>query len=398
MKNFLATFFSYGFRPFFLLGPAYAVIVMMLFLMWIGIHFADAQIVGMSIGVPPHIWHAHEMLFGFGTAALAGFLLTAVPNWTDTKPVHGYTLGLLVLLWAVGRVGNGFSAHLPAITVAALDLLFLPALGILVVGGLLKGWSRRNLIFVPLIGGFIAAQGLYQLESLEIMDDGIARGHNLAVNMFALLIAIIGGRVVPAFTTNALRQRGFVKLPTNWPPLNAIGVFLVAAFTTAAFIAPDDTVTGWLAAAAAMANGIRLVGWRGLRTFGMPIVWVLHAGFAWLVVGLALKAYAILDGSISSASATHAITAGAIGTMVLAIMSRAALGHTGRALVVSKWIVAAYVLVTIGTLTRIVIPAALPSFYSSGMLLAGLSWAGAFAIFVVTYFPILTGPRAHRGD
>lgn len=397
MSTTLKTFFSHGFRPFFLLGPLYAVVVMVLFLFWIGVHFANGEVVGMTITMPPHVWHAHEMLFGFGMAALAGFLLTAVPNWTDTKPVHGPMLAALVALWLAGRIGNGFSAELTPLTVAALDLAFLPVLGILVVGGLIKGWSRRNLIFVPLILGFIAAQTLYHLETLNVFDDGIEAGHHLAVNMFTLLIAIIGGRVVPAFTTNALRQQGALKLPNNWPPLNAAGVILVAAVAIAELIQPAEAITGWLAAAAALANGLRLAGWRSLGTLRMPIVAVLHAGFAWLVIGLGLKAFAILDGSISSATAVHALTSGAIGTMVLAIMSRAALGHTGRPLSVGNGTVAAYVLVSAGTLARIIVPAWLPAYYSQGMLFAGLAWAGAFAVFVVIYFPVLTGPRASRG-
>ncbi|MBO6519594.1 MAG: NnrS family protein [Rhodospirillales bacterium] len=394
----IKTFFSHGFRPFFLLGPLHAVAVMALYMFWIGIHFANGDVTDMTIALPPHIWHAHEMLFGFGMAALAGFLLTAVPNWTDTKPVHGITLMVLVMAWLAGRIGNGFSADLPPLTVAMLDLAFLPLLGVLVLGGLFKGWSRRNLIFVPIILCFIAAQALYHLELLGQFDDGIDLAHHFAVNMFAVLISIIGGRVVPAFTTNALRQQGALKLPVNWPPLNAAGVLLVAAVALAELTRPDAEITGWLAAAAALVNGVRLAGWRGIQTLGMPIVAVLHVGFAWLVVGLALKAYAILDGTLSSATAMHALTAGAIGTMVLAIMSRAALGHTGRPLVVGRWTVIAYTLVTAGTLTRIVVPLWLPSYYSQGMLFAGVAWASAFAIFIVVYFPILTGPRMSHGD
>lgn len=396
MKTRFDIFFSYGFRPFFLFCAVYGVVVMAVFMLWIGIHHAGGQIVGTSIAMAPFVWHAHEMLFGFAIAAIAGFLLTAVPSWTETRAVHGKTLCLLSALWLLGRIGVGFSAFWPAWVVAAMDLAFIPVLGVLVIGALSKGWSKRNLVFVPLLGGFFAANLLVHLEFLGVIDDGVAIGHRLAVDLLALLIAIIGGRVVPAFTTNALRRAGEDKLPVNRTPLNITGIALVAALAVTDIVYPDAAATGWLAAAAAVANALRLAGWRGLRTLADPIVGVLHVGFLWLVVGLGLKAWALLGDTLSPATALHALTAGAAGTMIMAVMSRAALGHTGRALEVSTATVAAYVLVTVGALLRVVVPPLFPAFYNEGMLVAGASWIAAFTVFAIVYWPVLTGPHVGR--
>lgn len=391
-------FFSYGFRPFFLLGAIHAVSVMVLFLLWIGVHFAGGLVVDLTIAMAPYIWHAHEMLFGFTMAVIAGFFLTAVPNWTGAHAVQGPMLALLTVAWLAGRVAMGFSAHLPPLAVAIFDLSLIPLLAPLVIAAMARNWSKRNFIFLPILGLLFTANLLTHLEFLGFLDDGVAIGLRLGMDTVILLIAIIGGRVVPAFTTNALRNQGIDDLPTNRASLNAAGIILVAALVFADLAAPDHPITGWLALAATAANGLRLLQWKSYRTLGQPILWVLHLGFAWLVAGLALKGLAILNSGVSPSAALHALSAGAIGTMTLAVMSRAALGHTGRPLVLGKATVLAYALVTAGALGRVIVPTLFMDFYNIGILLSGLAWAAAFAVFAVTYWPVLTGPRVrHQG-
>jgi len=393
MSKHFEIFFSYGFRPFFLGCSVYAAVVMAAFMGWIGVHHAGGDFIRLPFSMAPYIWHAHEMLFGFAIAAVAGFLLTAVPSWTETRAVHGKTLCGLFVLWLTGRIAIWFSASYPAWITALADLAFIPVLGILVIGALSKGWSKRNLVFVPLLGGFFIANLLFHLERMAFLDDGIDTGHRLAVDLLALLIAIIGGRVVPAFTTNALRRRGEQKLPVNHAPLNVLAIACVALFAISDTVMPDAPVSGWLGLAAAVLNGVRLAGWRGLRTLSEPIVAVLHAGFAWLVIGLGLKAWATLGSALSPQTALHALTAGAAGTMILAVMSRAALGHTGREIVAGPTAVAAYMLVSAAALIRIATPWAVPEYYNEGMLIAGIGWIAAFSLFAAGYWRILTGPR-----
>lgn len=396
MNQKLEIFLSYGFRPFFLLAPLWSLVVMIALLSWMGLHQAGGEVLEMTIAMAPYVWHAHEMIFGFAVGIIAGFFLTAVPSWTGTKAVHGGTLGALVAVWAAGRLAMLFSASLPAWLVAVLDLAFLPALAVLVVGALIQGWSKRNFVFLPILALLFVANLLSHLEFLGIYDDGVAMGHRLGIDAVILLISIIGGRVVPAFTTNALRQQGHEDLPVQRQPVNIAGIALVAALLIADLIEPESTVTGGIALAAALANALRLAGWRGLKTLNQPIVWVLHLGFAWLVAGLALKGLAQVTDVIVEATAIHALTAGAIGTMTLAIMSRAALGHTGRPLIVSRWTAFAYVAVGLAALTRVAVPPMFPALYGAGMLLSGGLWILAFATYLTVYWHVLTGPRGGR--
>lgn len=365
---------------------------MSLFIFWIAVHHAGGYIIDLTISMAPFTWHAREMLFGFSVAVIAGFFLTAVPNWTGTPPVKGPMLIALTVAWLAGRIAVGFSAFIPAFAVAVIDLLMLPMLAILVASAMFKNFSKRNFIFLPILGLLFAANVLIHLEFIGLLEDGASMGLGLALSTIILLITIVGGRVVPAFTTNALRQQGATQLPINFMPLNILGIALVAALLVADMIDTDHIITGWIAIAAAVANGLRLIFWQGHKFLRQPILWVLHIGFAWLVVGLAAKGLSILHSGIGAQTALHALTAGAIGTMTIAVMSRAALGHTGRALHVNNWMVLSYVLVSAGAAIRLIVPIWLPSYYNEGMLLSGIAWTSALAIFALVYWPILTRP------
>ena len=213
-------------------------------------------------------------------------MLTAVPSWTDTRPLSGVPLAVLCVVWLAGRIAVTISSILPAEAVAIVDLAFLPLLAAQILSLLAGRGSRRNLIFLPILAILFSGNLLFHLEQLGIVDDGIDVGLRLALGGLTLLITILGGRVVPAFTTNALRRLGEERLPVSRTWLTIISIGLVAGFMVAETAAPTAALTGWIAIAAAVANGARLSGWCGLRTIAHPIVFILHLGYAWLVAAL----------------------------------------------------------------------------------------------------------------
>ncbi len=397
MTEFFRTFLSYGFRPFFLFAGAYAVVATG---GWIyvlhGIYEGGGPGNFPHGAGAPHLWHAHEMIFGYAGAAIAGFFLTAVPNWTGREPVRGALLGWLALAWIAGRAAMWSVAILPPTNVALLDLLFTPFLGVLVIRALSGGWSKRNVIFLPVFGGLIAANVLFHLDAAGIMPGLASAGVLLALDCVLFLIVVIGGRVVPAFTTNALRKLGETALPVSRPPVEVAALLSMLALLIADLIAPGGPAVGVIAAVAALVHAVRLAGWRGHKTLADPLVWVLHLGYAWLIAGLALKALAILGGGLPIAAATHALTIGAVGTMTLAVMTRAALGHTGRSLQAPAPIVLAYVLVSASALARILGPAFWPETHE-WIGASAILWLIAFVLFTATFAPILTQARV-RGE
>lgn len=376
-----------GFRPFFLLTGLYAVLGV---LSWAGLFAHGADFPATQV---PALWHGHEMVFGFAGAAIAGFLLTAVPNWTGGTPVHGPPLGLLVVLWLLGRVALWLVDFLPAWLVAIVDLSFLPLLGGLVAQMIIAARNQRNYVFIGLFTVFFAGNLLYHADILwpvlELGSSGLYLGLYAVVGM----VTVVTGRIVPNFTGNALRQQG-IAVDISTPPNVEKGTLLsVLAALLASLVVDAGPVTGLLALVASGFLALRMARWGTRHTFGSPIVWVLHAGHAWLVLGFAVKGLGDLTGWLSSTTAIHALTAGAIGTMVLAVTTRASLGHSGRPLVVSGAIPWAYVLVSLGALLRVFGPDLLPFDYGMVVAASGVLWAAAFAIFTVVYLPILTRPR-----
>ena len=383
-------FLSLGFRPFFLIAGVYACVAMAAWLAALG-YFGDT--IPMTAEMPANRWHAHEMLFGYTAAVIAGFLLTAVPNWTKSPPVQGPALAMLVFLWAAGRAAIWFSAFLPAALVAAMDLAFLPALLWFIARPIIVSRSRRNYIIPVILMALFAANLLVHLENLAMTEDTMGVGHRLALNAIVVLIALIGGRVVPNFTANALRRQDITDLPVSWKPVEIASLAVVAVLALADLIAPGGMATGLIAALAALVHAVRLAGWRGWRTLNQPIVWILHLAYSWLVVGLACKAMALLGGSLDESTAIHALTAGAVGSMTLALMTRASLGHTGRDFQVVPAITAAFGLLSAVAVVRVAVPPWFPEIYDSAMLAAGLGWIAAFAVYSALYWPILTRPR-----
>jgi uncharacterized protein involved in response to NO len=377
--------FDYGFRPFFLLCGLYALVIVPLWLF----RFAHASV---PFGALPGVyWHAHEMLFGFVAAAIAGFLLTAVPSWTGAPGFAGRPLIIMVLLWLAGRVAMALADTMPHWVAAAIELSFLPSLLLLLAPPIVRARNKN----LPILG-VITLLWLIDAAFMRALLTGdvllAAAAGRVGVDLVLLLLVVIGGRIVPAFTGNALRRLGSDVAPVSrgWLEIVAIGAIVLIVLCD--LFLPDSRVAGVLAGIAAAAHALRLAGWRSFRARGEPILWVLHVGYAWIPIGLALKALWLLGDIGFAAKWQHALTAGAFATMILAVMTRASLGHTGRPLVVSRAIAAAYVLLTAGALLR-VFGVAAADFHLLALTASGLFWTAAFVIFVWVYGPILMSPR-----
>ncbi len=375
--------FQYGFRPFFLLAGLQAALAVPV---WLAIWRGD---LGWQPAMPANIWHGHEMLFGFAAAALAGFLLTAVPNWTGTAAIKGPRLMLLVAVWLAARV----AAYLPdPLAFRVFDIGFLLLLAAMVGPGIILRNARRNggMVVILLLLAAINAAVHFDGFGLAGLDAGWAL--RLGIAVFALMVGMIGGRIVPAFTIGGMRMAGW---PLEIPPLKPveIGAMLsLLAFALATALRLPEPVLGAAAAIAALFNLVRFLRWQGWKTWRVPLVWVLHLGYGWLVIGLALSAGAHLTAAVPESAAIHALTAGAFATMILAVMSRAALGHTGRQLVAGRAVTIAYHLVTCGALLRIVGPfggTLEPLLISAG----GICWSVGFLVFALRYLPILVAAR-----
>ena len=378
---------SAGFRPFFLIAGLWAVIALPLWLAVLGGYLA------LPSAFDPVAWHAHEMLFGFIQAAVAGFLLTAVPNWTGRMPIQGWGLGSLAALFVVGRVAVTFSGLVGAEAAAAVDLAFpvalLAALGREVVAG--RNW--RNLPMLGVLGLLGVANALTHAEALGWASTG-GLGLRLGIAVVLLLIGLVGGRVIPSFTRNWLVKRGETRLPAPAGRLDAAALAATAAALLAWVAAPGWTGVASLMGLAAIANAVRLARWRGRLTGAEPLVWVLHLGFAWLPAGFALMALAPVLGFAQTA-ALHALTGGAMTTMIVAVATRATRGHTGRALVAGRATTALYALVTVAAAARVAagigVAATMPL-----LAVAGVAWVGAFALFLGIYAPMLLAPKPGR--
>jgi uncharacterized protein involved in response to NO len=376
--------FAYGFRPFFLVAGLYGALAVPL---WLG---AYTGWVHLEPALPPALWHGHEMLFGYGTAVLAGFLLTATPSWSGIAPVRGAALAGLLSLWLAGRLGLALGEQAAGLA-AAIDLAFLPAL-MVAISPALQSAARHNLVFLPLLAGLTLANLATHLDAIGLIDGIGSPALLAALDLFVLMIGLIGGRIVPAFTANALMALG-QPVPVRRPVLlDRLAIASLVAVLLAD-LSGMALVAGMAALLAALLNGLRMAGWATARILRQPIVWVLHLGYAWLVAGLAWKGLVTLLAFAPASEGLHGLAVGAIGTMTLAVMSRAALGHTGRPLRASAWIVASYVLVSAAAVARLaalLLPAGL---YLPALLASGLLWAAAFAIFSGIYAPVLIHPR-----
>lgn len=378
--------FAYGFRPFFLLAGWFALLGIGAWLL------LQSSAWSWSAALPASLWHAHEMLFGFIAAAIAGFMLTAVPSWTSSRGFGGWPLVLLTIVWLLGRLAFALSSLVPFPVLALVELAFLPAVAALIAPPLLRARNRNTPLLLVLLSLWVAdAAFLFGLYRGDVTTSGAAVRFGL--NLVLLLITVIGGRIVPSFTANALRARGIEVRVRSHGLLEMAVIGLMIGVLLIDLLLPHPRLAGAIAALAGIAQLGRLAGWNGHQTLRDPLVWVLHAAYAWLPLGLLLKAGFLLGGIAWGAFWLHALSAGAAATMILAVMSRASLGHTGRPLTAPAAMAWSYGLLILAAVVRVFGPALLPFAYTTTILLAGALWLGAFGIYVVIYTPILTGPR-----
>ncbi len=382
---------TYGFRPFFLGGAIWAALAMAL---WV---FMLTGRISLPTAWDPVGWHAHEFLFGYLGAVAAGFLLTAVPNWTGRLPIVGWPLGSLFALWLLGRLAVLISEGLPAAAVAVADLAFPLTLAAVITREIVRGRNWRNLIVLVMLAVLIAGNAIFHWEAAR--GDDAARGYGLRLGLAAaiLMIAVIGGRIVPSFTRNWLVKRGPGRLPV--PPMQPFDKLALMALVGALLlwvVLPSTAASGAALIAAAGLHFWRLARWAGARTWTEPLVLVLHAGYAFVPLGALMLGAAILrPDAVDPAAAQHLWMAGAIGLMTLAVMTRATLGHTGRALTAGRGTQAIYVTLTLAAAFRL-LGAALPTFAGTLHALSGLAWIAAFGGFCAVYGPGLLTARPDR--
>jgi len=374
-------FFRLGFRPFFLGAGVWAIVALAV---WLA---AFRGLVSIPTAFDPVAWHVHEMIFGFVAAAIGGFLLTAVPNWTGRMPLRGAPLAGLFALWAIGRAAVFASGLLGAGVAAALDLSFLALLLGLVAREIVAARNWRNVPITIVLAVLLLANGLIHAGAAGHASTG-ALGQRLAIGVVVLLISIVGGRIIPSFTANWLKKRGETRLPAGADALDR-GALAVLAVALAAWVAaPESVAAGAGLIGAGVLAAIRLARWRGHRTGAEPLVWSLHVGFAWVPVGLLLTGSSLVTSGLPVTAGIHALTAGAMGAMTLAVMTRATLGHTGRALAADRWTAAIYLLVATAAVLRIA-AALFTVAYLPLLWAAGIAWIAAFALFIVRYGPLL---------
>jgi uncharacterized protein involved in response to NO len=376
---------SYGFRPFFLLSASYAGGVI---LVWLPLLYGE---LALPTVFAPRDWHVHEMIFGYVPAVVTGFLLTAVPNWTGRLPLQGPPLLALVLIWIAGRLAVTFSAWIGWLPAAALDSAFLLALASVVAREIVTGRNWRNLKVVAIVSMLAASNIAFHLEAHFF---GIAEyATRLAIGAIVLLITLIGGRIVPSFTRNWLVRQGAGPLPAPFDALDKAAIAASLAALMAWIVLPNAPASGIALLLAGLLQVARLVRWVGYRTTSEPLVLILHIGYAFIPIGF-LLAGAAAFAAVPASAAMHSWATGAVGTMTLAVMSRATLGHTGRELAASIATQVIYASVVVAACARI--GAALVTPWMRPLLeLAACAWVAAFIGFAIVYGPALCRPRQH---
>jgi uncharacterized protein involved in response to NO len=373
-----------GFRPFFFLGPLWAIVVVGL---WIQ---ALAGAITLPTAFDPLAWHRHEMLFGFLGAVIAGFLLTAIPNWTGRLPISGWRLAALVSMWVAARVAILFSASVGGLAAMLVEATFLLTLAGACAREVLIA-RNRNLPVVGVVLLFALAAVIDHLEALKwITTDQL--GWRGGIALILILITLIGGRIIPSFTSNWLIKQRQARLPGQPSTFDTFAIVTTALALGCWAFALKPGLTAALLFAAGLFQLARLARWSGLRTMTEPLVFILHLAYAWIPIGLLLLGLSIVDLDVSGTAGLHALSAGAMASMVLAVMTRATLGHTGRELRADRGTMAIYALVTVGAMLRVAAPW-LPFDYLVVIKAAGTLWGGAFLLFLIVYGPKLLGAR-----
>ena len=378
-------FLSYGFRPFFLGAAVFAGLMV---LVWVAVF---AGLVQGEFLYPAREWHVHEMLFGYLPALIAGFLLTAMPNWTDRMPLRGTPLLLLFLLWLAARLLVTVPAAGGPLTVG-IDGAFLVILAAYVWREIIAAGAWDRVPIGVLVSFFAGANMLFHLSALQGRPTDVPE--RLALSVMTVMLTVIGGRLTPTFTREFFITEKFPRPPEVFSRVDGGAILLVLVGAISWIAQPESPWTGLLLIGCGVASLVRLIRWKGWLTWPEPLVLILHVGYGWVGLFLLALGGSILGFGLSTANAVHVLTSGAMGTMTLAVMTRASLGHTGRPRHADQLTVAMYLLVNVGALLRIFAPnAETPTVLTHAILgLSALGWSGAYLLFVFHYGPYLVRP------
>jgi uncharacterized protein involved in response to NO len=375
------SFWQLGFRPFFLLGSLFGMAAIFIWLLiWFGTLAPRGHL-------DPIIWHSHEMIYGFTTAVIAGFALTASQNWTGKRGVHGLKLKIALSVWALGRVLLMTLSH-PNLISALMDLGFYPLLGCYMFPYLQDQEMKTERVFFLYFVLFFTGNLLVHLESFGLIHGFAYRGIIFGLNTIILMIIFMGGRVIPFFTESSLARRQ----PRTFKSVEYLSHITAWAFLISSFFIRESVLCAIIAFSAACVHLIRLWGWQVPRIRRVPLIWILHIAYLWITFGFFLSGLVSL-GIVPSGSAVHAFAIGGIGVMTYGMMTRVSLGHTGRTLRPHVGIVIGYYLLNVSALIRVLGPLIYAAGYSYSILVSGSLWLVAFILFVIIYLPILIAPR-----
>jgi uncharacterized protein involved in response to NO len=385
MKSPLFNFplFNLGFRAFFALAGLAALTLIVVWSAMIKGELAHENYYSQNY------WHSHEMLLGYSVAVIAGFLLTAVKNWTGKPTLTGDQLAGLCLLWLYGRIVPFYEGLLPNGLIAMIDFAFLPVMAYQIAKPILQAKQYKNLLFVGLLLVLALGNGLVHAQILDLEENTAWLGIQLVLATIIIMILVIAGRVFPFFTERGLPGTLTIRNPL-FDTLSIASALLVFALELADI---SGTFLALAALLAVAANALRLSGWYVQKIWYVPLLWVLYVGYGWIILGFALTVLSAYE-VILPTLALHAFTLGGIGVLTLGMMARVSLGHTGRALRASNAIAIGFLLINVAALFRVLLPAILPSWYNFLMYVSTFSWLAAFSLFIFVYTPILTSIRA----
>ena len=377
--------FSIGFRPFFLIATLFSAVLMGFWVFFYAMHEPLRSFDYYS----SITWHAHEMIFGYGMAVVAGFLLTAIRNWTRIPTVSGTGLMLLVVAWILGRIAP-FVLNQDWL-IAVFDMLFLPLLAVFVAIPLVKAGNKRNYFVVGMIVVMSVLNLLVHLDKLGFVQNTATIAYKTAFYIIIALIIVMAGRVFPMFSQNGVPVRYQV---VKYPLVEKLAVPSYFAFMISLLFFGSTLLTALTAIIAVVIHSIRLKGWYNKQIWQVPLVWVLHMGYLFLIVGLVMTAISQYVPALYFL-ALHAFSIGTLGIVTMGMMARVSIGHTGRDLrFPPKLIKPAFVLLVLATLVRVFVPLIVPSAYQTTIIVSGSLWVVAFALFVLSYAKILLSPRA----
>lgn len=378
---FLSPFWGRGFRPFFFCGALYAVLSIGI---W-GAFYAGTGIMPPVFFLDAVSWHAHEMIYGFSMAIVAGFLLTAVANWTGGAPARQIHLAGLCALWLLGRFVMGVELGLPVWSIITLEVLFVPALALSLAVPLLRSWNKRNFIFLSLLLVLFACD-LWFLTSQNLS------ALYVALMVVLMMVSLIGGRIIPAFTVAALRRRGIKAFQTDQMKMDMAALLSLVGVTLCLVFAKDTPLLGMMAGLSCVIHALRMRHYHCRSALKDPLVWILHAGYGWLVLGLGLLALTGF-GVFEIKAVIHALTAGCIGSMILGMLCRVTLGHTGRELKVGEVIKLSFYAIQIVAIMRVFGPLLLPAYSNEWVIYSAFLWSLCFAAYLCVYSGMLFRAR-----